>query len=233
MGQLFEALKRAYKGKELLREVKKELEASGLSTDVSDFSDPFKNLIIGILSQNTSDANSVKAWVGLIKKFEITPQALANADVKEIRESIKAGGLYNLKSKRIKEFSKAVLEKYGGDLTKLIELPKEKARGELLNLPGIGPKTADVWLTYCADQYVMAVDTNINRVAKRMGIVPSDATYEEIRKGLEKIFAQSERREGHELLIRLGRDYCKTKNPLCNSCPVENLCKKILIIKSI
>lgn len=99
---LFKLLKKAYVDKELLVEVKKELKAAGLLTDVSYFSDPFPNLIIGILSQNTSDANSVKAWVGLTKRFEITPQALAKADIKEV--------------------SKLILEKFAGDLSKLTKL---------------------------------------------------------------------------------------------------------------
>lgn len=223
---LFKALKQAYGDKVLWIEVELELKAAGRSTDVSYFLDPFQNLIIGILSQNTSDANSVKAWVGLTEKFEITPQALAKADVRKLKESIKSGGLYNLKTKRIKEFSKAVLEKFGGDFTKLTKLPKRKAREKLLELPGIGPKTADVWLAYCSEHKVMAVDTHVKRVAERLGIVPPGATYEKIRKGLENIFAPKERKQGHEYLVRLGRDYCKPKNPLCKSCPITKFCQK-------
>lgn len=223
---LFETLKQAYVNKELWVEVKSELKAAGRPTDVSDFLDPFKNLIIGILSQNTSDENSVKAWVGLTEKFEITPQALAKADMGKLRDSIRPGGLYNLKAKRIKELSKAVLERFGGDLTKLTNLPKEEATEKLLELPGIGPKTADVWLSYCTGYYVMAVDTNVDRVAKRLGIAPPDATYEKVREGLEKVFAPEERRQGHEFLVRLGRDYCKPRNPLCEGCPVRELCPR-------
>lgn len=223
---LFETLKKAYGDKELLVEVKSELKAAGRSTNISEFLDPFKNLIIGILSQNTSDANSVKAWVGLTEKFEITPQALAKVDVRKIRESIRSGGLYNLKSKRIKELSKAILKRFGGDLTQLTKLPKEEAAEKLLKLPGIGPKTADVWLAYCAGRYVMAVDTNVDRVAKRLGIVSPKATYEKVREGLEKVFAPGERKQGHEFLVRLGRDYCKPRNPLCKSCPIKELCPK-------
>lgn len=226
---LFRLLKKAYADKELLVEVKAELKAAGFSTDVSYFSDPFPNLIIGILSQNTSDANSVKAWVGLTKKYKITPQTLAKASIRELRESIRSGGLYNLKAKRIKEISKAILEKFAGDLSQLTKLPKKEAREKLLELPGIGPKTADVWLTYCADQYTIAVDTNVDRVAKRLGIASSKATYEQIRKGLEKVFAPKERKEAHEYLVRLGRDYCKPKNPLCKICPLNQNCAKVVV----
>ncbi|MBX5320637.1 MAG: hypothetical protein QHH12_00865 [Candidatus Bathyarchaeota archaeon] len=72
------------------------------------FSDPFKNLIITVLSQNTSEINCVRAYEGLAARFEVKPEVLAGADLNEIREAIRRGGLYNVKSKRIKETSKAV-----------------------------------------------------------------------------------------------------------------------------
>ena len=223
---LFKKLKKEYGDGYLWTEVEDELRKFGRSTDVSYFSDPFQNLIIGILSQNTSDGNSVKAWVGLTKKFKITPQALAKANLKEMRDSIRPGGLYNLKSKRIKDFSKAVLKKFDGDINKLTKLPKQQAREELINLPGIGPKTADVWLSYCSNHKVVAVDTHVDRVSKRLGIVSKNANYEKIRKELEEIFSPKQRTQGHEYLIRLGRDYCKPRNPLCKSCPITKLCPK-------
>lgn len=223
---LFRTLKKAYGDKYLWTEVETELKAAGRSTDVSYFTDPFQNLIIGILSQNTNDANSVKAWVGLTEKFKITPEVLAKANLKEIRESIRSGGLYNLKSKRIKEFSKVVLKKFDGDITQLTKLPKEKAREELINLPGIGPKTADIWLAYCSNHKVIAVDTHVGRVAKRLGIASSNATYEKVKNALEDVFAPKERKQGHEYLVRLGRDYCKPTNPLCESCPITEFCPK-------
>lgn len=224
---LFKRLNQAYNGKVVWKEVEAELKAAGRSSNTNkDFLDPFKNLIIGILSQNTSDANSVKAWIGLTEKFKITPQTLAKADVRKIRNSIKPGGLYNLKSKRIKACSKAILKKFNGDLNQLAKMPKDQAREELLNLSGIGVKTADIWLAYCSQHQVVAVDTHVNRVAKRLGIIPKNASYEKIREILEKIFKPKERTQGHEYLVRLGRDYCKPKNPLCKICPIENLCSK-------
>ena len=197
--------------------------------DMNDFYDPFKNLVIGILSQNTNDKNSTRAYIGLIKKFgKITPHVLAKAGEGEIRNAIKSGGLYNIKAKRIKNLAKTVLKI---NFSEIAKLPKEEAREKLLELPGIGPKTADVWLAYCVDHYIMPVDTNVNRVAKRLGIVSPKANYEEIKTALEKIIPKKQRVRGHELLVRLGRDYCKPKNPLCEVCPVTELCKKIIIPK--
>lgn len=228
---LFDALSQAYGEKYLWTEVESVLKSEAPSMGLGEYLDPFKNLVIGILSQNTNDANCTKAYIGLAKKFEITPRALAEADVGEVRESIRSGGLYNLKSKRIKMLSRAVLEKFDGDLTELTKLPKEEAREKLLELPGIGPKTADVWLSVCGSHGVMAVDTHIDRVAKRLGVVPPDVSYEQIKEGLEKIFPPEQRRRGHELLIRLGRDYCKPTQPLCETCPVAKLCKRNIIDK--
>jgi len=230
--QVFKALKQAYGNKYAWTEVKDVLNSEGQSLNISeeDIHDPFKNLIIGILSQNTSDRNSTRAYVGLVKEFgKITPEVLSKASVEKIKSAIKPGGLYNLKSKRIKKLTQTIWERYDGDLTKITKLPKEKARKELLELPGIGQKTADVFITDCLGIGVMVVDTNIERVVKRLGFVSSGAEYCEIKNTLEKDISPKERLRAHELLIRLGRDYCKATKPLCNVCPLNKLCEKNLI----
>ena len=143
--------------------------------------DTFKNLIITVLSQNTSEANCVRVYKGLATKFEVKPDVLAHAKEADIREAIRSGGLYDLKAKRIKELSKAVLEKFGGSLAPVLALPKNEARKKLMELPGIGPKTADVLLTSCYGySQVFVVDTHIDRIAKRLGLVKPNAKYEEI-----------------------------------------------------
>jgi endonuclease-3 len=136
------------------------------------FSDPFKNLIITVLSQNTSEINCVRAYEGLAAKFEVKPEILAEADLNQIKEAIRSGGLYNVKSKRIKELAKAVLEKFNGDLNFVLALPKEEAKKKLMELPGVGEKTADVLLSSRHGYHeVFVVDTHIDRIAKRLGLV--------------------------------------------------------------
>jgi endonuclease-3 len=124
-------------------------------------SDPFKHIIITVLSQNTSEANCLRAYKGLAAKFDITPEALTQADEEEIKVAIISGGLYNVKSKRIKELSKAVLDKFGGDVASILSLSKKEAKEKLMELPGIGNKTADVLLT---DRYtykeIIPIDTH-------------------------------------------------------------------------
>jgi len=140
-----------------------------------------------VLSQNTSEANCVRAYRGLTAKFKIKPQVLADAKEADIREAIRSGGLYNVKAKRIKELSRAVLEKFKGDLAPILALPKAEARMKFMELPGIGPKTADVLLTTRHGySQVFVVDTHMDRIAKRLGLVKPDVKYEKIQSALQK-----------------------------------------------
>jgi endonuclease-3 len=226
MSKLFDLLNKYYGTKGAWTEVEEVLSHEGKTLHMNDFYDPFKNLVIGILSQNTSDKNSTRAYLGLVKKFgKITPKVLSKAPLSRIRNSIRSGGLYNLKARRIKRLAQLVLRKYKGNLTKITKLSEKKAREELLNLPGVGPKTADVFIGYCMKVDTLPIDTNITRVAKRIGIVSKNSRYEEIQKALTKIFPPKQRLRGHELLIRLGRDFCRAKNPLCDNCPIKPICK--------
>jgi endonuclease-3 len=185
---------------------------------------PFSTLIRTVLSQATNDKNRDKAFRNLSEKFEITPQALAEADVREIEKAIRIGGLYRNKSRVIKELSRVILEKFDGKLDFVFSSPLEEARRLLMALPGIGPKTADVVLLFSANRGVLPVDTHVHRVSKRLGLVASDADYERIRLTLESCYSPEDYLAAHLLLIMLGREYCKARNPLHESCPVNTLC---------
>lgn len=188
--------------------------------------DPFKNLILTILSQNTSTINCNRAYGKLAERFEITPRALAYADEDEVKEAIKSGGLYNIKTKRIKEVSKIVLEKYGGDVNSILSLPKEEAKERLVEVPGIGNKTADVLLT---DRYtyreVIPIDTHMNRVTRRLGLVDSKAGYDEVQEALMDFIPKEKRDRTAGLIWLLAKHTCRAQNPKCYECPLINLCK--------
>lgn len=187
--------------------------------------DPFKNLIITVLSQNTSEVNCVRSYKGLAARSEIRPQVLAKAKVEEIMEAIRRGGLYNVKSKRIKELSQAVLEKFGGDVSSVLALPKAEARKRLMELPGIGKKTADVLLAQRHSYAeVMVVDTHMERIAKRLGLVKPDAKYEEIQKALEAFIPWELGERTGGLLWLLAKYTCRAQNPKCHECPIIELC---------
>jgi endonuclease-3 len=186
--------------------------------------EPFSTLIRTVLSQATNDKNRDKAFRNLSEKFEITPKALAKADVKEIEKAIRVGGLYRNKSRVIKELSRVIAEKFDGTLDFIYSLPLEEARRLLMALPGIGPKTADVVLLFSANKSVLPVDTHVNRVSKRLRLATSNADYERIRLALESFYSPEDYLDAHLLLIMLGRKYCKARNPLHESCPVNMLC---------
>ncbi len=191
--------------------------------DVS--SDPFKNLIITVLSQNTSEVNCVRAYRGLMAEFEVKPEVLANADLTRIKNAIRSGGLYNVKSKRIKELSEVVLKKFNGNLTPILALPKEEARKKLMELPGIGDKTADVLLTSQHGYHeVFVVDTHMERIAKRLGLVKENAKYGEIQEAIKRFIPKDERTCG--LFWLLAKYTCRAQSPKCRECPLIKICDR-------
>lgn len=190
------------------------------------FKDQFKKLIITILSQNTSNANTIRAYRGLEDEFEITPEVIASADTNQLKEAIRSGGLYNIKAKRLKEVSKAVLEKFDGDVDSVLALPKEKAKTKLMELPGIGDKTADVLLTSIHSyQKVLPIDTHFDRVAKRLGIAKVKANYNEVQEAFMKFLPESYRERASGLLWLLGKNTCRAQNPKCAECPLKRICE--------
>jgi len=187
--------------------------------------DPFKNLIITVLSQNTSEANCVRAYKGLSSKFEVKPHVLAKAEEADIREAIRSGGLYNVKAKRIKEVSKAVLEKFQGNLAQILALPKAEAREKFMELPGIGPKTADVLLTTRHGySQVFVVDTHMDRIAKRLGLIKPDAKYEAIQQALQSFIPWDKGERAGGLFWLLAKYTCRAQNPKCYECPIIDVC---------
>jgi endonuclease-3 len=186
--------------------------------------EPFSTLILTVLSQATNDRNRDKAFKKLSQRFEITPKGLAEADVSEIEEAIRIGGLYRNKSRAIKALARLILKRFNGNLDFVDSLPTEQARKILMSLPGVGPKTADVVLLFVASKPVLPIDTHVNRVSKRLGLVAPNADYETARSALQTLFVPEDYLAVHLLLISLGRSYCKARKPLHTSCPVNSLC---------
>ena len=186
--------------------------------------DPFETLIVTIISQNTADRNTARAFERLSKLFEIKPEVLAKAETSQIEECLRVCGLYRNKAKTIKQVSSIILEKFRGSLQPILSLPLEEARKTLMQLPGIGPKTADVVLLFSARQPTIPVDTHVNRVAKRLGFAPENGDYEAVRTRLQSLYNPRDYLGVHLLLIAHGRRFCKARHPLCEQCPVNMHC---------
>ncbi len=185
---------------------------------------PFETLIMTIISQNTTDRNAERAYENLSKKFPITPEAFLKAKTSDLENCLKTAGLYRAKAATLKKISKIIIEKFDGELKRLFSLPLEEARETLMQLPGVGPKTADVVLLFCAKKPTLPVDTHVNRVSKRLGLAPANGNYEDVRRSLQVKYKPEDYLKLHILLILLGRKYCKARNPKCLSCPLNHLC---------
>jgi len=186
--------------------------------------EPFQTLIRTVLSQATNDRNRDRAYRNLSEKYEITPKALAAANVREVESAIRVGGLYRNKSQKIRDLSMVVLERFHGSLDFVYNQPLDKARNLLMSIPCVGPKTADVVLLFAAKKPTVPVDTHVNRVSRRLGLAPLKGGYEEIRRALESLYSPDDYLAIHLLLISLGRRNCRARNPLHESCPVKSLC---------
>ena len=205
---------------------------SSLPLRVSDFAsvlvneethDPFRVLVVTILSQSCTDIAAIQAYRRLERRIGITPRGLAQAEVKEIRDSIRVAGLHRQKSKALRQLARIVSENYSGDISQVLQKPTEEARAELQNLPKVGPKTADVLLSVWGSATI-SVDTHVERVSKRLGFAPPKAKYAKIRSDLMQLFDVADYGKIPLLFMAHGRRYCKALRPLCPSCPIENLC---------
>lgn len=186
--------------------------------------DSFKALIRTILSQNTNWRNEEKAYKCLEETIGVTPNTISTASFNDIAEAIHQAGMYNQRSIIIKEVADKVLALYDGDLTQVLSKPYSEAREELMKLPGVGEKTADVVLLFNADKHVLPVDRHITRISKRLGLVPKNADYDTIRMTMEDATAPENYLDAHIKLIQFGRDVCRALNPRCITCPLSNLC---------
>jgi len=186
--------------------------------------DPFRSLVRIILSQNTSYRNEAAAYEQLERVIGVTPEALAEAPVERIAEAIRPAGMHNQRSRTLKRVAAAVLERYGGDIAPILSKLYPEARLELMELPGVGRKTADVLLMFDAGKAVIPVDRHIDRIAKRLQLVPPKAAYDEVRRALEAAADPDRYEDVHVLLIRFGREVCRAQRPRCDGCFLGDLC---------
>ncbi len=185
---------------------------------------PLEELIHCILSQHTSDANSLRAYRQLRERYP-TWQAVADAPTEELAQTIRSGGLANQKAPRIQAVLKAIYEAQGEySLDWLHALPTPEARKFLLSLPGIGPKCAAIVLCFSMGRPVIPVDTHVFRVSWRLGLIPKSLGEAKAHDALEAIIPEPLVYRFHVALIRHGRALCKARNPRCAQCPLKEFC---------
>jgi endonuclease-3 len=187
-------------------------------------SDPLSMLINIILSQATTDILSHKTFENLKRKFE-TWEMVADADEGEIADAIRLGGLANQKAKVIKNILEQIKAKHGKlSLKFLNKMPDETARDYLLEFRGIGPKTVACTLLFSLHKEIFPLDTHIFRILKRMGILPEKIADEKAHKLLDELVPKGKFYSLHVNLIRLGKQICRPREPLCEECPLIEYC---------
>lgn len=187
-------------------------------------SDPLEELILTVLSQHTSDVNAERSFEGLRAAFP-TWGAVVRAPTRSVADAIRSGGLADTKAPRIQAILREVEARRGAfDLSFLAELSDDEARAELVSLPGVGPKTAAVVLSFSLGRDAMPVDTHVHRVTRRLGLVPPNTSAERADRLLHELVPEGLRTPLHVALIRLGREICKAPTPRCGICPLKDIC---------
>jgi len=186
--------------------------------------DPISELVLTIISQNTSDANSRPAF-GALREAFAGWQQVAEARPEEIADAIRAGGLEHIKARRIKQALSEILRQRGQlDLNFLRGMPLDEAKAWLRRLPGVGPKTAACVLLFSLDMPALPVDTHVYRVARRLGLVSAKASAESAHDILESLVPPKDVLRFHMVLIEHGRRQCTARRPDCPQCPLLEGC---------
>jgi endonuclease-3 len=188
-------------------------------------------LVSTILSQNTNDNNRDAAFQSLRRRFP-TWEAVRDAPAPEVIDAVRTAGLANQKGPRIQQVLRQITAERGAlDLSFLAGLPAEEARAWLLRFNGVGPKTAAIVLQFSLGTPAFPVDTHIYRVSGRIGLRPANISVEQAHELLSAEFAPETYGPAHLNLIRHGREICQARRPLCERCPITDLCDYFQNIK--
>jgi endonuclease-3 len=206
-----------------LLEIIKRLETAYGNKQWKRWRKPVDELIRTILSQNTNDKNSLQAFAQLKAKYGSWEQLL-DAELDEIAETIRVGGLANSKAQRIKQALTKIKDERGKlSLEFLGDYSVEKAANYLESLDGVGPKTAACVLIFSFNFPIIPVDTHVHRLSNRLGLVTTTSR-EKTHDELNQIVPQEKMYSFHLNLIEHGRKICKASTPLCSECFLTELC---------
>lgn len=179
--------------------------------------DPWKLLVMARLSAQCTDERVNIVSRGLFEKFP-NAAAMAEAPIGEIEEAIRSCGLYRSKAKSIKEASQIVTEKYGGNIPDTME--------ELLELPGVGRKIANLLMGDIFGKGGIVADTHCIRICGKLGFYPEGQKDPlKTEKTMEKLIPRELQSDFCHRIVHFGRDICRARNPLCESCPMQDICK--------
>ena len=186
--------------------------------------DPLSQLIKTVLSQNTSDANSLRAFQNLRERFSTWPE-VHRASVRRVASAIRTGGLAQIKAVRIKGMLAQICREHPDcDLSFLEGWPTEQIRDYLAQFTGVGEKTIACVLLFALNRPVMPVDTHVLRVSKRLGLISLQTSANRAHQLLQASVPEDLVYSLHLNLIQHGRTACKARNPSCERCALRHEC---------
>jgi len=201
----------------LKKEIKKFEEP--IVTEISREKDPYKVLISCLLSLRTKDKVTELASKRLFELAK-TPEQMVKLSKKQIERAIYPVGFYKRKALTIKKISKDLIEKYNSKVPDNID--------ELMKLKGVGRKTANIVLVHGFDKLGIPVDTHVNRISNRLGIVKTK-TPEETEFELRKILPKKHWKDYNNLLVTWGQNICLPVSPKCSECAISKYCQKLVL----
>ncbi|NPA58036.1 MAG: endonuclease III [Aquificae bacterium] len=182
---------------------------------------PYQILISTLISLRTKDQITGQVSERLFQVAD-NPYDMLKIPQEELANILKPAGFYRQKAKTIKEVSRIIVEKYGGKVPDSLD--------ELLKLPGIGRKTANLVLALSFKKPAICVDVHVHRISNRLGVVKTKKP-EETEMALMEKLPQSRWSEVNDLLVAFGQTICKPVSPLCSRCPVSHLCERVAVEK--
>jgi endonuclease-3 related protein len=184
----------------------------------------FEIIVGAILTQNTSWSNVEIAMRNLRRERLLTPRAIEEVSFARLARLIRSSGYFRQKAKKLKCFVRFLRSEYGGSLARMFRTPTAALREKLLSVHGIGPETADSILLYAGKHAVFVVDACTRRLLERHQMAIPTQSYEEIRQLFERGVPGDAPlyNEFHALIVRTGKEHCRTRNPRCSECPLHS-----------
>jgi endonuclease-3 related protein len=182
----------------------------------------FEMMVGAILTQNTAWSNVERAIARLREARALTPHRMHALPLSTLAELIRPAGYFNVKARRLRAFTKWLIETHGGSIQKMLHMPPERLREELLAVYGIGPETADSILLYAGGHPVFVVDAYTRRFLVRHGWLNEGATYDEVAAVFTRRLPRDPAlyNEFHALIVALGKNHCRAA-PRCDTCPLK------------
>jgi endonuclease-3 related protein len=184
---------------------------------------PFEVIVGAILVQNTTWVNVERAIANLHHAKLLTPSALEKVAQPKLARLIRSSGYFRQKARKLKEFLKFLRHEHRGSIAAMFRTPTATLREQLLRVHGIGPETADSILLYAGNHPVFVVDAYTRRILQRHELATGKESYEEIRGLFEKSLPNDPQlfNEYHALLVHTGKNFCRTRAPLCSQCALQ------------